>query len=57
MLKELSVRSQDYLVSFGERISTRIFAEYCRKQGTAAIQFDSFEIGFVTNDEFMNAEI
>ena len=31
MLKELSARSKDYLVSFGERISTRLFAEYCRK--------------------------
>ena len=31
MLKELSPRSKDYLVSFGERISTRLFAEYCRK--------------------------
>ena len=30
MLKELSPRSKDYLVSFGERISTRLFAEYCR---------------------------
>jgi aspartate kinase len=57
MLKELSPRSQDYLVSFGERISTRLFAEYCRKQGTPALQFDSFEIGFVTDDEFLNAEI
>jgi len=31
MLKELSPRSRDYLVSFGERISTRLFAEFCRK--------------------------
>jgi aspartate kinase len=31
MLKELSPRSNDYLVSFGERISTRIFAAYCNK--------------------------
>lgn len=36
MLKELSARSKDYLVSFGERISTRLFAEYCRKMGTPA---------------------
>lgn len=36
MLKELSPRSKDYLVSFGERISTRLFAEYCRKRGTPA---------------------
>lgn len=57
MLKELSPRSNDYLVSFGERISTRIFAAYCNKQGVTAVQFDAFEMGFVTNDEFMNAEI
>ena len=36
MLKELSPRSRDYLVSFGERISTRLFAEFCRKQGQPA---------------------
>lgn len=57
MLKELSPRSNDYLVSFGERISTRIFAAYCNKMGVTAVQFDAFDMGFVTNDEFMNAEI
>jgi aspartate kinase len=57
MLRELSPRSNDYLVSFGERISTRIFAAYCSKMGTPAIQYDSFDIGFITNDNFMNAEI
>lgn len=57
MLKELSPRSNDYLVSFGERISTRIFTAYLNKQGIKAVQFDAYEMGFVTNDEFMNAEI
>lgn len=52
MLKELSPRSKDYLVSFGERISTRLFAEFCRKQGTPAAQFDAFSCGFLSNDEF-----
>ena len=37
MLKELSCRSNDYLVSFGERISTRIFAAYCNKMGVKAV--------------------
>lgn len=57
MLKELSPRSNDYLVSFGERISTRIFAAYCNKMGMKAVQFDAFEMGFITNDAFMNADI
>ena len=55
--QELTPRAKDSLVSFGERLSTRIFASYLRTQGVPARQFDAWDIGLVTSDEFTNAEI
>ncbi|GLT86764.1 hypothetical protein SLE2022_048830 [Rubroshorea leprosula] len=57
MMKELTLRTTDYLVSFGECMSTRIFAAYLNKIGVKAHQYDAFEIGFITTDEFTNADI
>ncbi|CAL5185498.1 unnamed protein product [Lathyrus oleraceus] len=57
MMKELTKRTQDYLVSFGECMSTRIFAAYLNKLGVKARQYDAFEIGFITTDDFTNADI
>lgn len=57
MLKELTPRSRDYLVSFGECMSTRIFAAYLNKIGVKARQYDAFAIGFITTDDFTNADI
>ncbi|GKB21853.1 aspartokinase 2, chloroplastic isoform X1 [Tanacetum coccineum] len=56
-LKEFTPRTRDYLVSFGERMSTRIFAAYLNKLGVKARQYDAFEIGFITTDDFTNADI
>ncbi|KAA3459479.1 Aspartokinase 3, chloroplastic-like protein [Gossypium australe] len=57
MMKELTLRTKDYLVSFGECMSTRIFAAYLNKIGVKARQYDAFEIGFITTDDFTNADI
>lgn len=38
MMKELTPRTRDYLVSFGECMSTRIFAAYLNKIGVKARQ-------------------
>jgi aspartate kinase len=38
MMKELTLRTRDYLVSFGECMSTRIFAAYLNKIGVKARQ-------------------
>ncbi|ONK56122.1 uncharacterized protein A4U43_C10F4350 [Asparagus officinalis] len=57
MMKELTLRTRDHLVSFGERMSTRIFAAYLNKIGAKARQYDAFDIGFITTDDFTNAEI
>ncbi|KNA23740.1 hypothetical protein SOVF_021650 isoform B [Spinacia oleracea] len=57
MMKELTLRTKDYLVSFGESMSTRIFAAYMNKIGAKARQYDAFDIGFITTDDFTNADI
>ncbi|XP_021662839.2 aspartokinase 2, chloroplastic isoform X2 [Hevea brasiliensis] len=57
MMKELTPRTRDYLVSFGECMSTRIFAAYLNKIGAKAFQYDAFDIGFITTDDFTNADI
>ncbi|KAG6601960.1 Aspartokinase 3, chloroplastic, partial [Cucurbita argyrosperma subsp. sororia] len=57
MMKELTLRTRDYLVSFGECMSTRIFAAYLSRIGVKSRQYDAFEIGFITTDDFTNADI
>ncbi|GLU06285.1 hypothetical protein SLE2022_233290 [Rubroshorea leprosula] len=57
MMKELTLRTKDYLVSFGECMSTRLFAAYLNKVGVKARQYDAFDIGFITTDDFTNADI
>uniref|UniRef100_A0A2N9I4B4 aspartate kinase n=1 Tax=Fagus sylvatica TaxID=28930 RepID=A0A2N9I4B4_FAGSY len=57
VMKELTFRTTDYLVSFGECMSTRIFAAYLNKIGIKARQYDAFDMGFITTDDFTNADI
>ncbi|XP_066398973.1 aspartokinase 2, chloroplastic-like [Miscanthus floridulus] len=57
MMKELTLRTRDYLVSFGECMSTRIFAALLNKIGVKARQYDAFDLGFITTDDFTNADI
>lgn len=44
-------------MSFGERLSTRLFAAYLNAQGIKAKQYDAYAIGVTTNDNFVNAEV
>lgn len=57
ILNELTPRARDQLVSFGERMSVRIFAGYLNAQGVAARPVDAFDAGVVTDDAFTNAEV
>lgn len=64
MMKELTLRTKDYLVSFGECMSTRIFAAYLNKIGVKARQVCCFLISYLffnvisqlvfSNDWYMN---
>lgn len=42
MMKELTLRTRDYLVSFGECMSTRLFSAYLNKIGHKARQVCCF---------------
>ena len=57
MLKEVSKRSRDYLVSFGERMSVRMMAAYLTSQGIPAKFHDAWSIGFVSDSNYMSAEL
>ncbi len=56
-VKELTPRQKDYLVSFGERISVRIFSAYLNMIGIKAKFFDGWKAGFVTDSNAQNASI
>ncbi|RWW18445.1 hypothetical protein GW17_00017566 [Ensete ventricosum] len=50
MMKELTFRTRDYLVSFGECMSTRVFAAYLNKIGVKARQVWKDVDGVLTCD-------
>lgn len=55
-LRELTPRTMDQLLSFGERLSVRLFAAYLNQQGVAAEAIDGWEAGLVTSSDFNRAE-
>lgn len=57
MLKELTRRTRDYLVSFGERMSVRMMTAYLQQQGTDSKFYDAWDIGMVSDSNFMAAEL
>jgi len=56
MLRELSARTEDALVSLGERISVRLMAAMLRKKGTQALGHDAWSLGMITKDRHGGAE-
>ncbi|MFC1654554.1 aspartate kinase [Myxococcota bacterium] len=57
MLRELTPRVQDAFVSLGERMSSRLTAEMLIKKGKKARAYDSWDLGFITNDAHGCAEL
>lgn len=57
MLRELTKRTRDYLVSFGERLSVRMMAAYLNSNGSEAKFYDAWDAGFVSDSRFMAAEL
>lgn len=57
MLRELTKRTRDYLVSFGERLSVRMMAQYLKKEGVGARFYDAWDVGFISDSRFMSAEL
>jgi aspartate kinase len=62
MLGKKSAKSQtpeimDSIVSLGERMSSKIVAAYMNKKGMKAQAYNAYDIGFVTDSNFTDAEI
>lgn len=57
MLRELTKRTRDYLVSFGERMSVRMMAAYLTKEGTPAKFYDAWDAGIFSDSNYMSAEL
>jgi aspartate kinase len=57
LIQEMSPKSLDQLVSYGERCSVRIMAARLNQIGVPAQAFDAWEVGVFTDSEFGNAKI
>ncbi|GMI16944.1 hypothetical protein TrLO_g9808 [Triparma laevis f. longispina] len=57
LLQELSPRSLDMLVSFGERMSVRMMAARLNQIGVPAEAYDSWNIGMLTDSNFGDATV
>jgi len=57
LLQELSPKSLDQLVSYGERCSVRIVAARLNQIGVPAQAFDAWEVGILTDSSFGDAKL
>lgn len=57
MLGELSARTRDRIVAYGERMSGRMVAANLQKLGTQATQIESWDLGVLTDSHFGDASI
>jgi aspartate kinase len=57
LTRELTPRTKDYLVSFGERMSVRIAAAYLRTKKIKAQALDAWDVGFISDSAFGQAEL
>ena len=57
LIRELTSRTRDYLVSFGERLAVRIGAAYFNSIGVKAVAVDAWDGGFCSNSNYTQAEL
>lgn len=57
MIQELSPKSLDQLVSYGERCSVRIMAARLNQLGVPAQAFDAWDVGILTDSNFGDAKL
>ncbi len=55
LVRELSPRSLDYMMSFGERMSVRAIADFFTRQGLKSQAYDVWDLGFITDANFGGA--
>ena len=53
----LTLKEMDAAQSFGEKLSTKIMADYLTRQGVSAKAFNAYDIGMRTDETFGNAEL
>ena len=57
LIRELTDKTKDFLVSFGERLSVRIGAAYFNSIGIKAKAIDAWDGGFISDSNFSQAEL
>jgi aspartate kinase len=57
LIQELSPKSLDQLVSYGERCSVRIMAARLNQIGVPAQAYDSWDLAMITDDTFGDAKL
>ncbi|MDR2404184.1 MAG: aspartate kinase [Spirochaetaceae bacterium] len=57
LIRELTGRTRDYLVSFGERLSVRIAAAYLATFNIEARPLDAWDAGFISDSNYTAAEL
>jgi len=57
LIRELTPRTKDYLVSFGERLSVRIAAAFLKSLSMNAKAFDAWDLGFLSDSNYVKAEL
>lgn len=55
LIRELTPRTLDHVMSFGERTSSRIFAAAMVQEGIPAVPVNSYDIGLLTDSRFGSA--
>lgn len=55
LVKELTPRTLDYVLSFGERMSVRTVTAAFEKAGLASTAVDAFDLGLITDSSFGSA--
>jgi aspartate kinase len=55
LLKELTSRTLDHILSFGERISSRILSAGLTNEGITAAPVNAYDVGLITDSNFGNA--
>jgi aspartate kinase len=57
LIREMTARTKDYLVSFGERLSVRITAAWCNSLGIKAQACDAWDLGFISDSNYTQANL
>jgi aspartate kinase len=57
LIRELTGRTKDYLVSFGERLSVRIAAAYLESINIKARPMDAWDAGFISDANYTAADL